>query len=64
MARRLVVSDQRVSQLVGTLRQHRDRCRPPAGIWMPRVVEAERGGWPDRYTGRAIEATRGFFRVA
>ena len=64
MARRLGVSDQRVSQLVGTLRQPRDRCRPPAGIWMPQVVEAERGGWPDGYTGRAIEATRGFFCVA
>ena len=51
MARRLGVSDQRASQIVRRLWYHRDRCRPPAGVWMPQVVEAERGGWPVEYTG-------------
>jgi len=28
---------------------------------MPQEVEAERDGWPDRYTGEGMEATREFF---
>jgi hypothetical protein len=30
---------------------------------MPQVGEAERDGWPDRYTGEGVEATRAFFGV-
>ena len=61
MARRLGVSDQRASQITGRLWYYRDRCRPPAGIWMPQVTVAERDGWPDGHTGMGMEATRGFF---
>jgi hypothetical protein len=60
MARRLGLSDQRASQIVQRLWYHRDRCRPPGGVWMPQVGEAERDGWPDGYTGGGVEATRGF----
>ena len=35
MAWRLGVSDQRASQITRSLWYHRDRCRPPAGVWMP-----------------------------
>jgi len=27
---------------------------------MPQVVEAERDGWPEEYTGEGMEATRAF----
>lgn len=64
MARRLGVSDQRASQITGRLRYHRDRCRPAEGAWMPQLVEAERAGWPDGYTGEGMAATRGFFAPA
>jgi len=64
MARRLGVSDQRASQIVQRLWYHRDRCRPPHGIWMPQVEEAERDGWPDGYTGEGMAATRGFLGSA
>jgi hypothetical protein len=52
---------QRASQITRRLWYHRDRCRPPAGVWMPQLGEAERDGWPDEYTGAGVEATRAFF---
>jgi hypothetical protein len=61
MARRLGLSDERASQITQRLWYHRDRCRSPAGVWMPQVGEAERNGWPDGYAGEGVEATRGFF---
>jgi hypothetical protein len=60
MARRLGVSGQRASQITRRLWHHRDRCRPPDGVWMPQVGEAERDGWPNEYTGGGMEATRAF----
>ena len=63
MARRIGVSEQRTSQIVQRLWYHRNRRRPPDGVWMPQVEEAERDGWPDEYTGAGMEATRGFFPV-
>ena len=52
---------------VGVLRRRlfvlRDQARPPAGAWPPQVGEAERDGWPDGYTERGVEETRGFFGV-
>ena len=60
MARRLGVSDQRASQIVQRLWYHRERCRPPAGVWLPQVVEAEADGWQEEYTGAGMEPTRAF----
>jgi len=62
-ARRLNRSDARIQQIRDSLLRHRDRARPPEGVWMPQVVEAERDGWPEGYTGAGVEATRAFFGV-
>lgn len=60
-SRRIGLSRVRVGQLRRRLFVLRDQARPPAGIWMPQVDEAERDGWPDGYTGEGMAATRGFF---
>jgi hypothetical protein len=62
-ARRLGVSSQRISQLVGQLRRRVVWARPPAGVWMPQVENAEQDGWPKEYTAGGVEATRGFLQV-
>ncbi len=59
-ARRIGVSNQRISQLVDQLQRHRERTRAPAGVWMPQVAEAERSCFPDEYTGAGIAAVRRF----
>jgi hypothetical protein len=58
MARRLGVSDQRASQIVQRLWHHQERCRAPAGIWMPQVTNAERSGRPDGFTEAGVAAAR------
>lgn len=58
MAQRIGVSDQRASQIVQRLWYHRDRCRPPAGVWMPQITEADRDGWPDDFTAAGVAAVR------
>jgi hypothetical protein len=60
-SRRIRRSRVRGGQLRRRLFVLRGQARPPAGIWMPQVGEAERDGWPDRYTEEGIEATRKFF---
>jgi len=60
MAQRLGVSDQRASQIVQRLWCHRDRCRPPDGIWMPQVAKAERSGRPNGFTEASIAVARRF----
>lgn len=62
-ARRLQRSETRIQQIRDQLLHHRDRCRPPEGAWMPQLIEAERVGWPDEYTGEGMAVTRGFFCV-
>ena len=62
-ARRLNRSDARIQQIRDSLLRHRDRARPPAGVWMPQVGEAERDGWPEEYTGEGMEATREFLPI-
>ena len=62
-SRRIGVSRIHVGQLRRRLFVMRDQARPPAGVWMPQVMEAEREGWPDRYTGEGMEATSGFFEA-
>ncbi len=57
-ARRLGVSHQAVTQFVQRLWRVRDRARPPAGIWMPQIAEAERSGRPDGFTEASIAAAR------
>jgi len=59
-AQRLGVSDQRASQIVQRLWYHRDRCRPPDGIWMPQVAKAERSGRPNGFTEASIAVARRF----
>ena len=56
------VSHQAVTQFVQRVWRVRDRARPPAGIWLPQVGEAERDGWLEEYAGQGMDATRGFFR--
>jgi hypothetical protein len=62
-ARRLGVSSQRVSQLVGQLRRRVEWATPLAGVWMPQIETAERDGWPGEYTGQGMEATRALLQV-
>ncbi|MCJ7780254.1 MAG: hypothetical protein MUQ27_05465, partial [Acidimicrobiia bacterium] len=59
-ARRRGVTRSAMYQNRNRLLRRRDRCRPPKGIWMPQVGDAERDGWLG-YTERGVEATRGFF---
>jgi hypothetical protein len=49
-ARRLGVSHQRMYQIVQQLYRARDRACPPAGIWLPQVDTAHKGGWPGNVT--------------
>ena len=58
-SRRIGRSRVRVGQLRRRLVALRDQARPPAGVWMPQVGEAERDGWPEEYTAGGVEATRG-----
>ena len=60
-ARHLDRSQARIQQIRDQLLRHRDRCRPPAGVWMPQLVVAESDGWSDEYKGEGMVATRGFF---
>ena len=60
-SRRIGLSRVHVGQLRRRMFVSRDRARPPAGVWMPQVMEAERDGWPKGYTEAGVEATRGFF---
>jgi hypothetical protein len=62
-SRRIRRSRVRGGQLHRRLFVLRSQARPPAGVWMPQVGEAERDGWPDGYTGQGMEATRGFSSV-
>ena len=59
-SRRIGCSRVSVGQLRRRLFVLRDEARPPAGVWMPQVGDAERNGWPGEYTEAGIEATRGF----
>ena len=63
-ARMLGVSPARVYQIQDALERHRIRARPPAGVWMPQMAEAERFGWPDDYTDAGIAVTRAFLDVS
>jgi hypothetical protein len=60
-ARRRGVTRSAMYQNRNRLLRKRDRARPPDGVWMPQVREAERDGWPDTYTGEGMAATREFF---
>ena len=60
-ALRLQRSEARIQQIRDQLLRHRDRCRPPDGVWMPQLTVAERDGWPSEYTEAGVEVTRGFF---
>jgi len=62
-SRRIGRDPSRAGQLRRRLFVLRDQARPPAGIWMPQVGEAERDGWPGEYTAAGIEATKGFFAL-
>ncbi len=59
-ALRLQRSQARIQQIRDQLLRNRERCRPPAGVWMPQIEVAERDGWPEGYTETGVEATRGF----
>jgi hypothetical protein len=58
--RRLGVTYQPIHQLEKQFQSHRNRTATPAGIWMPQVDEAIRGGWPDAYTNTGIDAITAF----
>jgi len=62
-ARRFNRSDARIQQIRDSLLRHRDRRRPPGGVWMPQLGEAERSGWPGGYTEAGMEATREFLPI-
>lgn len=62
-SRRIRRSHVRVGQLRRRLFVLRDQARPPAGAWMPQVVEAERDGWPEEYTERGVDVETAFFGV-
>jgi hypothetical protein len=59
-ARRRAVTRSAIYQNRNRLLRRRDQARPPAGVWLPQLGVAERDGWPDGYTERGVEATRGF----
>jgi hypothetical protein len=60
-SRRIKRSPPRGGQILHQCLRNRDRARPPAGIWMPQVGEADRSGWSGEYTEAGVEATRAFF---
>jgi hypothetical protein len=60
-SRRIKRSPPGGGQILHQCLRNRDRARPPAGISMPQMGEAERDEWPDGYMDAGIDATRGFF---
>ena len=62
-ARRRGVTRSAIYQNRNRLLRNRERARLPAGAWLPQVGDAVRDAWPEGYTVRGVEATRGFFGV-
>jgi hypothetical protein len=57
-ARLLMVSRQRIEQIVQQMHRRVDRARPREGAWLPQVSIAEQTKWPNEYTAKAVAETR------